>query len=48
MMTELLAPAPVLIASGSTPKINASDVMMMGRKRSFAPSIAASARRMPS
>ena len=39
---RLAAPAPVLSARGSTPKISARDVMMIGRKRNFAPSIAAS------
>ena len=31
--TRLLAPAPVAIASGVTPAINASEVMMIGRRR---------------
>ena len=29
----LLEPAPVLVAIGSTPKTNASDVIRIGRKR---------------
>jgi len=41
------APAPVVVASGSTPKPKASDVIMMGRKRSFAPSRVASKSPMP-
>ena len=28
-------PAPVLMASGKTPRMNASEVMMMGRRRSL-------------
>ena len=35
------APAPVEIASGSTPRMNASEVIRIGRKRSRAASIAA-------
>ena len=31
--TRLLAPAPVATASGVTPAINASEVMMIGRRR---------------
>ena len=41
------APAPVAIASGTTPRMNASDVITIGRKRSRPRSIAASARRRP-
>ncbi len=33
MAMRLFAPAPVAIASGITPAINASEVMMIGRKR---------------
>ena len=40
-------PAPVLIASGNTPMRKAKDVMRMGRRRSRAASIAASARLAP-
>ena len=39
---RLAEPAPVQIASGSTPRMKASDVMMIGRKRSRAASMAAS------
>ena len=41
-------PAPVLIARGTTPRMNARDVMTMGRKRSRAASTAACTRLMPS
>ena len=41
------APAPVEIASGSTPRMNASDVIRIGRKRSRAASIAAADARHP-
>ncbi|MNP59626.1 hypothetical protein D3C76_1546330 [compost metagenome] len=34
--TRLLAPAPVATASGVTPAIKASEVMMIGRKRVWA------------
>lgn len=34
--TRLLAPAPVAIASGVTPAINASEVMIIGRRRVWA------------
>ena len=44
---RLAAPAPVESASGSTPKMNASDVMTIGRKRSRAASTAASLSPMP-
>ena len=40
------APAPVEIANGSTPKMNASDVIRIGRKRSLAASIAAAMARV--
>jgi hypothetical protein len=42
MECRLAEPAPVDIASGSTPRMNASEVMTMGRKRSRAASTAAS------
>ena len=42
-----VAPAPVAVASGSAPKMNANDVMRIGRRRSRAPSIAASTSGMP-
>ena len=41
------APAPLEIASGIQPKMNAKDVIKIGRKRIFAASIAASTKRMP-
>ncbi len=41
------APAPVATASGSTPKPKASEVMMIGRKRSLAPSRVASISPIP-
>ena len=37
-----IAPAPVAIHSGIMPKMNANDVMRIGRRRSRAPSSAAS------
>ena len=45
---RLLAPAPVEIASGSTPKMKARLVITIGRKRMRAASIAASLTRLPS
>jgi hypothetical protein len=39
---RLAEPAPVLMASGSTPRMNASDVITIGRKRSRTASMAAS------
>ena len=39
---RLAEPAPVLMASGSTPRMKASEVMTIGRKRSRAASMAAS------
>ncbi len=39
--TRAPAPAPVEKASGTTPRMNAIDVMMIGRNRSRAASIAA-------
>jgi hypothetical protein len=39
---RLAAPAPLAITNGATPRMKASDVMRMGRKRSRAASIAAS------
>ncbi len=42
------APAPVDSASGNTPRMNASDVMTIGRKRRRAASIAASVSDLPS
>src|SRR3546814_93589 len=44
----LAALAPVAIASGSTPKLKASEVMMIGRKRSRAASMVASSRGLAS
>ena len=35
-------PAPVAVSNGTTPKINAKAVIKIGRKRSFAATIAAS------
>ena len=35
------APAPVAIASGNVPRMNANDVIRMGRSRRLAPSFAA-------
>ncbi len=40
--------APVAIASGTTPRMNASEVMMIGRKRRRAASSVASIRSWPS
>ena len=45
---RLAAPAPPLMASGVTPRMNASEVITIGRKRNRAPSTAASASPMPS
>ena len=42
MDTRAPAPAPLEIASGIQPKMNAKDVIKIGRKRIFAASIAAS------
>ena len=42
------APAPVEIANGKTPNVKANDVITIGRKRSLAASIAASAAEKPS
>ena len=47
MLTRAAAPAPLAITSGTTPRMNAKAVIMMGRKRSLAPSAAASNRPMP-
>ena len=47
MAMRLLAPAPVEIASGVTPAMNASDVITIGRSRSRAPVTAASTRLAP-
>ena len=41
-------PAPVAIMSGMTPRMNANDVMRIGRNRSLEPSIAASTIDIPS
>ena len=46
--TRLLAPAPVAMASGSTPAINASEVMTIGRRRVCAARIAARESEYPS
>ena len=43
----LAEPAPVEIASGSTPSMKASEVMMIGRKRSRIASSAASTTGLP-
>ena len=43
-----LAPAPVAIAMGTVPKMKASEVMMIGRRRSSPASIAASVTLRPS
>ncbi|CFO00475.1 Uncharacterised protein [Bordetella pertussis] len=43
----LAAPAPVAMASGTTPRMNASDVIRMGRKRRRAASTADSYRPCP-
>ena len=43
MAWRLPAPAPVEMASGKTPKVNASEVITIGRKRSLAALTAASA-----
>ena len=45
---RLAAPAPVAITSGSTPRMKAIEVIMMGRKRSLAASIADSTSERPS
>src|SRR5256885_312578 len=45
--TRLLAPAPVAIASGSTPKMKAKLVIRIGRRRMRAASSAASITRLP-
>ena len=42
MEWRALAPAPMAIASGTQPKMNASEVMMIGRSRSSPASIVAS------
>ena len=42
-----IAPAPVALQSGTQPKINAKEVIRMGRRRSLAPSRAASAYDLP-
>ena len=42
------APAPVEITSGNTPRMNAMDVITIGRSRSRAPSSAASSTLIPS
>ena len=47
MLTRAAAPAPLATTSGTTPRMKANAVIMMGRKRSFAPSVAAVARLMP-
>src|ERR1019366_6055060 len=44
---RLAAPAPLASMSGSTPRMNANDVMRMGRSRSRAASTAASCSGMP-
>ena len=41
------APAPVLITIGKTPRVNASEVMTIGRKRSLAALTAASNTLLP-
>ncbi len=43
-----LAPAPVAVTSGTTPRMKANEVMRIGRRRVRAASIAASAISMPS
>ncbi|MNI75670.1 hypothetical protein D3C73_1318450 [compost metagenome] len=43
----LAAPAPVAMASGTTPRMNASDVIKIGRNRSLAASTADSYSPMP-
>src|ERR1700722_6682315 len=40
-------PAPVAIHSGTQPRMNAKEVIRIGRKRSLAPSSAASTRGLP-
>ncbi len=47
MARRLLAPAPVAMASGTQPRMKASEVMTIGRSRSRAASMAASAAVMP-
>jgi hypothetical protein len=42
-----LAPAPVANTSGSTPRMKANEVMMIGRKRTRAAAITASAASAP-
>ena len=44
---RLAAPAPLASISGSTPRMNANDVMRIGRSRSRAASTAASCSGMP-
>ena len=44
---RLLAPAPLAVAMGRQPRINASEVITIGRSRSRAASIAASAGVIP-
>ena len=39
--TRALAPAPVAVTSGTTPRMNANDVIRIGRKRTRAASTAA-------
>ena len=41
MDTREAAPAPEAVTNGTTPRINAKDVMMMGRRRSLAAPTAA-------
>ncbi len=47
MATRLFAPAPVATASGITPAINASEVIMIGRRRVRAARRAARAKELP-
>src|SRR5690606_24361284 len=47
MAWELPAPAPLVMARGTTPRVKASEVMMIGRRRMRQASTAASTRDMP-
>ena len=47
MIWRETAPAPVAIHSGTHPRMNANDVIRIGRRRSRAPSSAASVKRLP-
>jgi hypothetical protein len=47
MIWRATEPAPVVVHSGTQPSMNAKDVIKIGRRRSRAPSSAASARGFP-